>query len=254
MAIADINAYKENGITTVPLACIERFVPFLQEQALSTYSAHKTIRPWHLCELHNPWGPAASIFDSWKFLELCESAELLEPLIALLGQNIILYDSHFSLSSNTEENADNSLIRDYARCPVEPPKGIVVRIFFLEKPDNNLSFSYIPGSHDNTRLQGNISNIYIKSGLIIFHDINLLYHVNSFESSVRPVEYVIRFFPATSYYLRDPSLAPHRLLTLQYPLINYAKMPLWLVHGEDKADNDFVTGFQRKAGRWVNAK
>ena len=28
-------------------------------------------------------------------------------------------------------------------------------------------------------------------------------------------------------------------------------MPLWLVRGEDKADNDFVTGFQPKAGRWI---
>ena len=39
-----------------------------------------------------------------------------------------------------------------------------------------------------------------------------------------------------------------------YPWINYVTKPLWLVHGEDRGDNDFATGFQPKTGRWTQAR
>jgi hypothetical protein len=36
-------------------------------------------------------------------------------------------------------------------------------------------------------------------------------------------------------------------------LINFCTRPLWLVRGEDRAGNDFVTGFAPAAPRWAGA-
>jgi hypothetical protein len=61
---------------------------------------------------------------------------------------------------------------------------------------------------------------------------------------------VFQYFPASSRYIRDPAHPLHQALTERQPLINHATVPLWLVSGEDRADNDFVSGFQPKAAFW----
>ena len=40
----------------------------------------------------------------------------------------------------------------------------------------------------------------------------------------------------------------------EQPLINYATRPLWLVRGEDRAGNDFVTGFAPPVPRWAGSQ
>jgi hypothetical protein len=77
--------------------------------------------------------------------------------------------------------------------------------------------------------------------------------VRSTPGNRHPVVYAIRYFSAHSRYERDPTSAVHRVLMERYPLINYAQMPLWLVHGQDRAGNDFVTGFNVRAGFWTGA-
>ena len=79
------------------------------------------------------------------------------------------------------------------------------------------------------------------------------YCVQSANQDGLPAVYAMRYFPASSRYNRDPAAPVHRALTERYPLFNYAQMPLWLVHGEDRAQNDFVTGFNVHAGFWTSA-
>ncbi len=74
------------------------------------------------------------------------------------------------------------------------------------------------------------------------------------QSSIYPLEYVIRYFPATSSYIRDPVHPTQRILMENYPLVNYTRKPIWLVCGVDRAANDFVTGFKPLAGQWTQAK
>ncbi|MDJ0749446.1 MAG: hypothetical protein QNJ11_08165 [Woeseiaceae bacterium] len=67
-------------------------------------------------------------------------------------------------------------------------------------------------------------------------------------------ELVVRYFSASSLYLRDPQHPKQQRLMELYPWINYTTLPLWLVSGEDRAGNDFVTGFATKPGRWTRAR
>jgi hypothetical protein len=78
------------------------------------------------------------------------------------------------------------------------------------------------------------------------------YSLHVASPSVLPNAYAARYFPASSRYVRDPATPAHRALTERYPLLNYARLPLWLVNGQDHAGNDFVTGFNARAGYWTD--
>jgi hypothetical protein len=63
--------------------------------------------------------------------------------------------------------------------------------------------------------------------------------------------YAIRYMPATSRFERDP-LAPANWIAMEeQPLINFVTRPLWLVRGDDRAGNDFATGFSPVVPRWA---
>ena len=238
------NHYLEKGATTVPATPVIGYIPFLQEQLAAIYHSGQKIRPWFLWELHNPWSRSAFNVDSWKFLDLCQSAELMQLVTPFIGEDIILFDSQFSPDLYDAGKPEPLWRNDRLRCPAHPLHGLVIRIPFSGLIHENIKFIYKAGQYGE-------QVIGVKTGRIICHNINLTYRIHGTANLAQPVEYVIRYFPATSCYLRDPSVKLHRELMEQYPLINYAQMPLWLVQGEDKADNDFVTGFQPKAGRWI---
>ena len=236
--------YRTKGAVTIPATPVKDCIPFLREQLAVIYQSGQKIRPWLLWELHNPWSRSASGADSWKFLDLCQSAELLQLITPLIGEDIILFDSQFSPDLYDAGKPESLWNNDRLRCPVNPLHGLVVRIPFSEQVNENVTFTC-------EAAQTGKQVINVETGNIICHNIDLNYRIEGIEHLEQPLEYVIRYFPATSRYLRDPATKLHQELTERYPLLNYAQMPLWLVQGEDKAGNDFVTGFQPKAGRWV---
>jgi hypothetical protein len=63
--------------------------------------------------------------------------------------------------------------------------------------------------------------------------------------------YVLRYMPGTSHFNRDPLFEANRYAAEHRPLVNYTKRPLWLVRGEDRGANDFVTGFSVRVGQWA---
>lgn len=236
-------------VAVLPAGPIDDHVPFLRTQAAALFNGTDKTRPWHLWELHNPWGRSARKVDSWKFLELCQSPDLLALITPFIGADIILYDSQFAPDSCAAAHSGAPWMSDRLRCPVEPLSGLVVRIPVSASIHEQTSFVYRTGGGKTGAAQ--TRRVGIRPGRVICHDIRLRYRVQGPEDPALPAEYVIRYFPATSRYLRDPTAKIQRQLTERYPLLNYAQLPLWLVQGEDRADNDFVTGFQLKAGRWI---
>lgn len=239
-----LGQYRQNGVAAIPATPLEQYLPFLREQLAAICRSAEKKRPWLLWELHNPWSRSASMADSWKFLDLCQSAELLSQLTPFIGEDIILFDSQFSPDSSDAGKA--SLQNDRLRCPARPLRGLVVRIPFAAPAAGNARFICETGQSASHTVEYGV-------GSIICHNMDLNYRVAAGPGCPQqPFEYVIRYFPATSRYLRDPAAKLHRQLTERHPLLNYARMPLWLVQGEDQAGNDFVTGFQPKAGRWID--
>jgi len=56
---------------------------------------------------------------------------------------------------------------------------------------------------------------------------------------------------AASRFDRNPRANANWIAMEEQPLINFATRPLWLVSGEDRAGNDFTTGFAPAVPRWA---
>lgn len=174
------------------------------------------LRQDRLSGVHNPFGHHACPNDAWRFLDLAESAGLLDLVENVLGADIVLWDS--------ELYADPAAWpRDEARCwPTDPLAGTVVAID-------------------------------VESGHTVLIDITRLGDV--FDDVALPPGpcYTVRYMPATSHYNRDPQFGPNRLATELRPLVNHCIRPIWLLRGEDRAGSDFASGFAPPAARWADA-
>ena len=169
-----------------------------------------------LSGVHNPFGRHACSAEAWRFLDLAESAALLDQVESVLGPDIVLWDSELYLDSAVWPR-DEALF-----WPVDPLAGTVVAVD-LERQRTILV--------DITRLADVFDAIALQPGPC----------------------YTLRYMPATSRYNRDPRFGPNRLATEFRPLVNYGIRPIWLVRGRDRAGSDFATGFAPPAARWADA-
>jgi hypothetical protein len=169
-----------------------------------------------LSGVHNPFGHHACRTQAWSFLDIAESPYLLDCVEDVIGPDIILWDSELYLHQL-------ALTPDEGQYwPVEPLAGTIA-VISLER---------------------------CEFGLI---DIGRLGEALTAFAADHGAALAVRYMPATSHLNRDAAFAANRRATEARPLVNYAKRPIWLMRGEDHANNDFVTGFMVPAARWTNA-
>ena len=246
-----IMRFDSNGIVVLPISTLDDQGAFLRKQSHLLAKHNEKLRPWHYWELHNPWSRSSHLYDSWGFLDVCQSPALLAYVRAFLGPDVVLFDSRFSPDLREQKHPVKDFGSDSLLFPVDPLRGLTLRIPIVAEDMSNKQMVYLKGSHRQKPSECPTDSISITPNSIICHDAKLHYLIQGPAGSDQPYEYLIRYFPASSLYLRDEDSDTHRNLTDQFPLLNYAKLPLWLVCGEDKANNDFVTGFLTKPGRWV---
>lgn len=200
-----------------------------------------TARPWDFAELHNPWSRAAQNFDSWAILDICQNKDLIMRAKEIIGPDIILYDTRLIPEPCDLSYADWHC--DAMCFPVTRRRGLTVILPLNIHNEGLLTFKATADEKPES--------IPLKTGTYILMDAHQKYKINAVDKDSVSDFLVIRYFPATSRYLRDPACAEHQLLMERWPLLNYANAPLWLVAGEDHGHNNFVTGLNVKAGRWT---
>ena len=233
----------------------EPLLNFLRSESARFCSQIAVPRPWHYGELHNPWSRAAAVFDSWGFLDICESSKLVDKVATLIGPDIVLFDSQWLPDRWQQLDVECPLESDAHRFPVDPSCGLTVLIGVAEATQG-MVWVHCRHSDPGGAAEGCAeTSVDLAPGTTLFLDSRVPYRVSAArDSSVVPSVFAVRYFPASSRYNRDPAAPVQRALTERYPLFNYARMPLWLVHGQDLGGNDFVTGFNARAGYWTNAK
>ena len=216
-------------------------MPDISKRLLAHFESIESLtdmRPWHRWALHNPWSLASTVVDSWDILSMAQTPAILDVVSGLIGNNIVLFDACIlPICSQFVPGWEN----DAWQFPVNPVAGAVVRLPMT--PPARMSF----------RGPATSADIEIAANQFVVHDIQLDYRYTKIPEGAIHYEWVFRYFPATSQYLRDPTHHLHQRLTDQQPLLNHARIPLWLVLGEDQADNDFVTGFQATGAFWSTA-
>jgi hypothetical protein len=229
----------------------ENLLRFLQAESARLGGQINAPRPWHYAELHNPWARAAAVYDSWGFLDICQSPTLVEKIATLIGMDIILFDSQWLPNRWDSRDDESTWESDAHRFPVDPRAGLTALIGCADVQPHAVHIDYRhPDRH--TGDPHAYDSLELERGNIVIVDCEVPYRVRSSPESSFPTAYAVRYFPASSRYTRDPAAPVHRALTERYPLFNYAQMPLWLVHGQDRAGNDFVTGFNVRAGFWTS--
>ena len=231
-----------HGAVAASPALAETWSKTLAEQLARLQALGDRQQLWHYWDLHNPWSRAADAVDSWQVLDICQAPELLSLVCQWLGEDIILFDSQLLPNPRLAE-PDAGWRSDADFFPLSSGTGLCVR---LPCGAGHYSFTYRESS------SGLASVLEPSPGELVLHRGDLSYR--SHDDGHHPFEFVIRYFPASAQYLRDPADARHLRLMESYPWINYVTKPLWLVHGEDHGDNDFATGFQPKTGRWTHAR
>ena len=246
-----VDHFIEKGVMLRRLMGLPEWAVFISQQIEPIIKSLKESYPWDLLELHNPWSRAGTRVDSWGFLDICQANEILNVLSSLIGPDIILFDSVILPNVILGDNNTTDLHDDAVFFPVDPLTGVVIRILIETKSDQKLQFRYrpIPGSCKNS--DGHDQLLDITGEQVVIHHPAVRYRYECNQSSTYPLEYVIRYLPSISLYIRDPAHPTQRVLMENYPLVNYTRKPLWLVCGVDRAANDFVTGFQPSAGQWT---
>jgi hypothetical protein len=245
--------FEETGLQLAEGPFPEHLLRFLQAESARLLGQIDVPRPWHYAELHNPWGRAGAVYDCWGFLDICQSSMLVEIAATLIGPDIVLFDSQWLPDRWQALEAELTLQSDAHRFPIDPPHGLTILIGFAETIGDSACVDYQPLHRGRAAEQRTQLSLELEYGSVVFLDSQVPFCVRAPRKSNAPTVYAIRYFPSSSRYNRDPTDPVHRALTERYPLINYARLPLWLVHGEDHAGNDFVTGFNVRAGYWTNA-
>ena len=211
----------ERGRARVDAAAIRD--PVVALQPIVRELARRTPRPRaeRLSGVHNPWGHAATIGHAWRFLDLCEHPAAVDAVTSVIGDDVILWDAELHLAA-VDYRRFVDAGREGRYWPAEPLAGAVMLVAPM-RPD--------------------------ECARVVALDALSTQDVVGFAAS-EPL-LVVRYQPATSRYVRDPHAPRHRALMEDNPLLNYVHRPLWLVHGEDRAGNDFVTGFAPPVPRWA---
>ena len=158
--------------------------------------------------------------NRWAFLDLCESEAIVAPTAGLIGSDVILWDSQLYLSAS-DYNSFVAAGREGRYWPACPLAGAVVLISFGER---------ISGMH--LSLAG-IRDIFVPP------------------SNAQDPLFVIRYFSASSKFVRDPRYPANWVAMEEQVLLNYTTHALWLVAGQDRAGNDFVSGFSEQSPSWT---
>lgn len=223
---------------------IPEVLAFLKTQ-LSELSHSVQQNPWIGWALHNPWSLASTRIDSWGILDACLTPKLLDAVAEMLGPDIVLFDTCLQPVLPVP-NEQRDWRNDLPMFPVDPASGAVVRLRLGPSrepgPGREIGFSF---------REGNENPVGALAEQVVVHDASLDYRYRGGADSNEGYEFVARYFPATSRFIRDAESSAQRELMERFPLLNYANAPVWLAAGTDRSDNDFVTGFQPKSGYWL---
>lgn len=211
---------------------------------------HAQAQLWEYWELHNPFGRAAARIDSWRLLDICEAPQLLAAVCKQLGPDVILFDSQIWPNPVLGPDRDHEWHCDDLFFPLSRGAGLVVRLRLGIGSPLEYDFQ-VRGTKQEDPARSRIR--LAAAGDLILHRSDVRYRRLAVPGE-HGLEYVIRYFPASARYIRSPDNPRQRELMERFPWVNYCTMPLWLVSGIDRADNDFVTGFRTRVGRWTEAR
>ena len=232
-------ATAEHPVAALTLAILDKTCAGAAEDA-------RYARPEFLSGIHNPFGLAGRKVDSWGLLDICQSPDILDTIEALIGPDIVLWESELIVQPPGPPPAAPH--HDPDLWPIDPPGGVTARIAITGSSPMAGGLYYVP------RGARVACDLHLRPGDVVFHESGLPVAKHENRGTEAGAEYLIRYMPAGARYVRDADFPANRRAAEKAPLINFQRRPIWLVRGADLAGNDFVSGFAATVGQWAEAR
>ncbi|MBP6902180.1 MAG: phytanoyl-CoA dioxygenase family protein [Burkholderiaceae bacterium] len=194
------------------------------------------------------------------FLDLARDAEIAELVSGVIGDDVILWGCHV-FCKPAGQGFETPWHQDGHYWPIRPLATCTVWLALEPSTRANGCLRVIPGSQRERRLHEHLHedrddltlnqrlaagafdesqavDIELEPGQMSLHDVHMIHGAAANTSDQRRTGVALRYMPATSLF--DRGLRPVHGQT-GVP-VDFAQRPLWLLRGQDRAGNDFVTG------------
>jgi phytanoyl-CoA dioxygenase PhyH len=260
LSAQELEAYSRDGQVTASHRLPADLLDALTEAIEGLIADNPGIRPEALSGAHVPDNADTGVRGRAELLAHACHPDLLDMVAQILGPDLIVWGSHVFAKPARDGMAvpwhQDGQYWDFIR----PLRAVTAWIAIDPSTKENGCLRILPGSHlrgplahdidDNPALALNrglgradvdealARDIEMEPGQVSLHHHMLIHGSTANTSGRRRCGYTIRFMPATSHF--DRTIPPTRIAEAQ--VIDFARRPIWLVRGEDRAGNDFLVG------------
>lgn len=256
---SEIRAYRHDGYVTPRYRLPGSVLADLRRSVEALIDTNAGVRPEQLVGAHIKSSRDTGVRGRTELLDFAQNPDLLDIVEQLIGPDLILWGSQV-FSKPAGDGMAIPWHQDGQYWPMRPLATVTVWIAVDPATVENGCLRVIPGTHmggllphESTDEKGLALNqgltkgvidereavdIELEAGQISLHHAMIVHGSNANRSAKRRCGYAIRYMPATSHF--DRTLEPTRIANNQ--VLDFSQRPLWLVRGEDRANNDFAVG------------
>jgi hypothetical protein len=197
------------------------------------------------------------------FLDLARDRDIVELVSDVIGDDVVLWGCHV-FCKPAREGYETPWHQDGHYWPIRPLATCTAWVALEPSTSANGCLRVIPGSHRERRLHDHLHedrddltlsqrlaagafdeaqavDIELEPGQMSLHDVYMIHGARANTSTRRRTGVALRYMPATSLF--DRRLRP--VEGKSGVPVDFARRPLWLLRGVDRAGNDFTVGHRR---------
>lgn len=256
----ELDQFREKGWIVPQWELPQNLIADMRREYADLLARNPTIKSDIIMAPHQTNGGSMGIVGSEKWLEFATHPELVATARQLIGDDIILWGT--TLFGKPPLNGkETPWHQDGEYYPIRPLEVLTIWIPLDDATLENGPMCFIPGSHkahtlySHSRLEGDDKTInlvcdpehfdeatakplLLHSGQVSFHDVYMIHGSKANRTEHRRAAFIVRLMPATSFY--DHKLGAK--MGKQHEAQGYGIRPLFLISGEDRANNNFSIG------------
>jgi len=256
---AEVTHYRMHGYVTPRYRLPDDVIAQLKPAVERLIDNNADLRPEQLAGAHIRENRDTGVKGNVALLDFTRHPDILDIVEQVIGPDIIMWGSQV-FSKPAGDGMAIPWHQDGQYWPMRPLATVTVWVAVDPATVENGCLRVIPGTHEDGLMPHEVTNetglalnqgvskgvfdesravdIELEAGQISLHHAMLVHGSNANRSAKRRCGYAIRYMPATSHFQRDPE--PTRIANNQ--VLDYAQRPLWLLRGQDRANNDFTIG------------
>lgn len=260
VAALDRAAYQRDGLVVAPIRLAPALLARMRASLDVLLANNSHLAPESLICPHIANGPSHPRSEADQWLDYATQPVILDLVEQLIGPDIILWGSQV-FCKPARVGREVPWHQDGEYWPIRPLATCSAWIAIDDATPENGCMRFIPGSHQAGKVHphhfamapdralgqeidgqafdpSSARDDVLVAGQFSLHDVFLIHGSAHNRSARRRAGFVVRYMPATSRYERSIK----RSQTQAGVQFSLSRRPLWLLRGQDRAGNDFVTG------------